>query len=225
MPFLGAEAPCQLIAHARLSIQSRVNILQEWFSRLGYDQRMWIRATALCTLLIGWFPALDAGPLAQAPPGQLKKLVSFADGNADLYAWTDTANIYVLRDGDRALLFDLGDGSVLGKLAGIGVRTVEWVLFTHHHREQVQGSPLLAKWHPRIGAPEAERAFFETPSAWRKMKPSLSDSFAVHRPGIRKNGRLYVARSHHTMYRDQRKQPRRHDVSATAHERLDRDLW
>src|ERR1700677_3887244 len=87
---------------------------------------------------------------ASDTPGQLKKLASFGDGNSDLYVWTDTANSYVLRDGDRALLFDLGDGSVLDALAGIGVNRVEWVLFTNHHREHVQGSPLLAKWNPQI---------------------------------------------------------------------------
>ena len=48
----------------------------------------------------------------------------------------DTCNVYVLNDGDAALLIDLGDGSVLEHLKEIGVRRVEWVLFTHHHREQ-----------------------------------------------------------------------------------------
>ena len=48
----------------------------------------------------------------------------------DLFAWTDTCNVYVLRDGDAALLIDLGDGSVLDHLSEIGVKRVEWVLFT-----------------------------------------------------------------------------------------------
>jgi glyoxylase-like metal-dependent hydrolase (beta-lactamase superfamily II) len=115
-----------------------------------------------------------------APAAQLEKLLSFTGRDAALYSWTDTANTYVLRDGDRALLFDLGDGSVLDQLAGVGVKSVDWVLFTHSHREQVQGAPRLAKWGPKIGAPEAERGFFETPAEWRKMKPSLADRFAVH---------------------------------------------
>src|ERR1700749_2437719 len=97
---------------------------------------------------------------AQAPdtPGQLKQLATFGEGNSDLFVWTDTANSYVLRDGDRALLFDLGDGSVLDALATIGVTKVDWVLFTNHHREHVQGSPLLAKWHPQIAVSKSERA-------------------------------------------------------------------
>ena len=36
-----------------------------------------------------------------------------AKNHPDLFAWTDSCNIYVLRDGDAALLINLGDGSVL----------------------------------------------------------------------------------------------------------------
>ena len=58
----------------------------------------------------------------------------------DLYRWIDTCHVYILRAGDAALLIDLGDGSVLDHLGDIGVKRVEWVLFTHHHREQCQGA-------------------------------------------------------------------------------------
>src|SRR5688572_28877679 len=61
----------------------------------------------------------------------------------DLFVWTDTCNVYVLRHGDAALLIDLGDGSVLDHLHEIGVGRVEWVLFTSHHRELCQGHPRL----------------------------------------------------------------------------------
>jgi len=106
---------------------------------------------------------------------------SFADeGHPDLFVWTDTCNVYVLRDGDAALLIDLGDGSVLDHLAEIGVKRVEWVLFTHHHREQCQGYPRLKKWNAKIGAPEPERALFERPADFRKMKVRLNDAFTVY---------------------------------------------
>ena len=76
----------------------------------------------------------------------------------DLFVWTDTCNTFVLRDGDAALLIDLGDGGVLDQLEAIGVRRVEWVLFTHHHREQCQGVARLAGMGARLAGPEAERA-------------------------------------------------------------------
>lgn len=98
----------------------------------------------------------------------------------DLFVWTDTCNVYVLRDGDAAMLIDLGDGSVLDHLAEIGVRRVEWVLFTHHHREQCQGAAKLEPWKPQIGVPEIERVLFEKPATFRKAKPALGDAYTVH---------------------------------------------
>jgi glyoxylase-like metal-dependent hydrolase (beta-lactamase superfamily II) len=98
----------------------------------------------------------------------------------NLFQWTDTCNIYVLRDGDKALLIDLGDGSVLEHLAQIGVRQVEWILFTHHHREQCQGAGKLRGTETQIAVPAAEKALFENPASFRKMAPTLNDAFSVY---------------------------------------------
>jgi len=98
----------------------------------------------------------------------------------DLFFWTDTCNVYVLRDGDAALLIDLGDGSVLDHLDEIGVKRVEWVLFTHHHREQCQGATRLPGTGAKVAAPQAERDFFERPMNFRKMRVSLGDAFTIH---------------------------------------------
>ncbi len=98
----------------------------------------------------------------------------------DLFLWTDTCNVYILKDGTAALLVDLGDGSVLDHLADIGVERVEWVLFTHHHREQCQGAARLPALGAKVAAPEGERAFFERPASFRKMKPTLGDAFSVY---------------------------------------------
>ncbi|HYG33401.1 MAG TPA: MBL fold metallo-hydrolase, partial [Clostridia bacterium] len=98
----------------------------------------------------------------------------------DLFLWTDTCNVYVVRDGETALLIDLGDGSVLDHLGELGIKRVEWVLFTHHHREQCQGFSRLKGWNVKVGAPEAERALFEQPSSFRKMNVRLGDAFTIH---------------------------------------------
>jgi len=101
----------------------------------------------------------------------------------DLFAWSDTCNVYVVRDGEAALLINLGDGSVLKHLSEIGVKRVEWVLFTDHHREQCQGASKLGPWRDRgtrVAAPEAERALFERPLDFRKMNVSLGDAFTIH---------------------------------------------
>ncbi len=66
-------------------------------------------------------------------------------------------NVGILHDGERALLFEMGDGSVLAALKGLGIKTVDSVVLSHHHRDQVCGFALLDK-SVRIGAPEAEAA-------------------------------------------------------------------
>ena len=98
----------------------------------------------------------------------------------NLFTWTDTCNVHIVRDGDTALLIDLGDGSVLDHLEEIGVKRVEWILFTHHHREQCQGAPKLKGRNVKLAAPEAERALFENPASYRKMIVRLGDPFTVH---------------------------------------------
>jgi glyoxylase-like metal-dependent hydrolase (beta-lactamase superfamily II) len=100
--------------------------------------------------------------------------------DTNLFVWSDTCNVFVIRDQDAALLIDLGDGSVLDHLSEIGVRRVEWVLFTHHHREQCQGAARLRGTGAKVAAPEAERALFERPADFRKMDVSLGDAFTIH---------------------------------------------
>lgn len=98
----------------------------------------------------------------------------------DLFQWTDTCNVYVLRDGDAGLLIDLGDGSVLENLHQIGVKQVEWLLLTHHHREQCQGGAKLAGAGIKVAASATEKPLLENPSAYRKMRPTLGDAYTVH---------------------------------------------
>ena len=98
----------------------------------------------------------------------------------NVYQWTDTCNVYVIKDGPAALLIDLGDGSILDHLDELGVTTVEWILFTHHHREQCQGGHRLAGGDIKVAVPELERALFETPLEFRKWRPTLNDAFSVY---------------------------------------------
>ena len=101
-----------------------------------------------------------------------------ARAQPDLFVWTDTCKVYVVRDGEAALLVNLGDGSVLEDLSELGVKKVEWVLFTDHHREQNQGASKLEPWREcgtKVAAPAAERAL-----NFRKMNVSLGDAFTIH---------------------------------------------
>ncbi|MBD3676300.1 MAG: MBL fold metallo-hydrolase [Planctomycetaceae bacterium] len=98
----------------------------------------------------------------------------------NLYVWSDTCNAYVLKQGEQALLIDLGDGSVLDALPKLGITTVDWILFTHHHREQCQGIDLVDRTTTKVAAPLAEAALFETPHQFRKWYPKLGDQYTVY---------------------------------------------
>ena len=78
-----------------------------------------------------------------------------------LYQLTDTCNVYLIADGDRGLLIDAGSGAILDHLSETGVRRIEWVLHTHHHRDQCAGTPRIREHGAKVAAPEYERHLFE----------------------------------------------------------------
>lgn len=143
----------------------------------GRAGRWWNRLAVGALGLLGLL-GLCHGSWAGPAPNSLRP-VDVAQW-PDLFRWTDTCNVYVLRQGDAALLIDLGNGSVLERLGDIGVRRVEWVLFTHHHREQCQGAPRLRGTGTRLAAPEAERELFEQPLNFRRWEVRLGDQFTVY---------------------------------------------
>jgi glyoxylase-like metal-dependent hydrolase (beta-lactamase superfamily II) len=129
-------------------------------------------------------PSPCAGSQPAAPPARAEPTARLqpveAERYPDLFLWRDACNVYVLRDGESAVLIDLGDGDVLDHLEEIGVKRVDWVLLTHHHREQCRGYPRLAGHETKIAAPAAERGLLEQPNSFRKMKPTLGDRYTVY---------------------------------------------
>lgn len=122
-------------------------------------------------LLVAVFSLCMVNPLARA---------AFQEVGADVFVWSDTCNAYLLRDGDSALMIDIGDGSVLDHLGEIGVKRVEQLLLTGHHRELLQGVSRLDRNVTSIAAPKEERELLETPTKFRKWNPRLGDPFTVH---------------------------------------------
>jgi glyoxylase-like metal-dependent hydrolase (beta-lactamase superfamily II) len=123
---------------------------------------------------------ITAAPVSQAAEFSQPDAAAYPD----LFLWSDTCNVWVLRDGDAALLIDLGDGSVLDALPQLGVKRIEWVLLTHHHREQCQGAPKLREHalgkETKFAAPLAEKELFERPTDFRKMQARLGDKYTIH---------------------------------------------
>lgn len=92
-----------------------------------------------------------------------------------LYWFRDTCNVYLLREGPAALLIDAGSGDVLDHLDEIGVEQVEWVLHTHHHRDQCQGDPRLIEHGASIAVPAREAALFGSVDAFWRLRSTFDD--------------------------------------------------
>lgn len=78
-----------------------------------------------------------------------------------LFRFDDTCSVYVLVHGDRALVVDCASGAVLNELDRLGVRNIDWALFTHHHRDQCFGATKLVKRGAKLAVPEHERFLFD----------------------------------------------------------------
>lgn len=127
------------------------------------------------------FSALLMAVSAWLPPAQAPDTLARAHHDwPGILVHRDTCNVYVIRDGDAAILVNLGDGSILAALEKAGIRRIDWILFTDHHREQCQGIGLADRTRTRIAAPEAERELFEKPADFRKWRPALGDRHTVH---------------------------------------------
>src|SRR5579884_1552176 len=81
----------------------------------------------------------------------------------DLYVHHAAINVGIIRQGDRAVLIDCGDGDVIPSLRALGIRHVERVLFTHHHRDQASGLKEILAYSAsptRVAVPARERDCF-----------------------------------------------------------------
>jgi glyoxylase-like metal-dependent hydrolase (beta-lactamase superfamily II) len=78
-----------------------------------------------------------------------------------LYQLVDTCNVYLISDGDYGLLIDTGSGAIVDHLQQAGVQKVEWILHTHHHRDQCTGTPRLREHGAQVAVPEYERHLFD----------------------------------------------------------------
>ncbi len=87
----------------------------------------------------------------------------------NLYVFRDTCNVYVLKDNSRAILIDLGSGEIFKYLDNLNIERIDWILFTHHHREVCQGFQKIINLptcnNVKIAAPIYELELFTQPSS------------------------------------------------------------
>ncbi|MBM3774858.1 MAG: MBL fold metallo-hydrolase, partial [Acidobacteria bacterium] len=124
-------------------------------------------------------PALGAParPAAQKPEKKAYRRSTFAPSGAprqlsdSLYLFEDTCNVYVIRDGSSAVLIDFGSGKVLDHLRELGISKVDWILHTHHHRDQCQGDYKAVERGIPIAVPAHERHLFaDAENFWRNRR-------------------------------------------------------
>ena len=133
----------------------------------------------------GWLRLRPMRPLLLIPLLLTTAHAAFEELAPGLFVSHGTCNTYLLRAGDAALLIDPGDATVLADLEQIGVKKIEQVLLTAHHRELLQGIEKLDRRVTQVAAPKDEQAFLETPSDFRKWRPKNGDKFSV-------NGSSYI---------------------------------
>ncbi|MBC7329594.1 MBL fold metallo-hydrolase [bacterium] len=86
---------------------------------------------------------------------------NFISFNENLSVFLGAINVGVIRNGWEALLIDFGTGEVLKILGKYGIKKIDGVLFTHHHRDQALGVKEALERGTWIAVPEKERSLFE----------------------------------------------------------------
>ena len=85
----------------------------------------------------------------------------------------DVVNVGVVERGGKRLLIDCGEGKIGGP--------VDWIIFTHHHRDQWSGARRLGG---KIAVPEAERRFFSQAEEFWERADSILDHRYDFRPHL-----------------------------------------
>jgi len=97
---------------------------------------------------------LAVGCRREAPVGEVERV------SDSVFLVRDACNVYVIKRGDRALLVDSGDARVLGLMDRLGIGRIDWVLHTHSHRDQCQGTPRLVEQGVKVAVPRKAARFF-----------------------------------------------------------------
>jgi len=100
-----------------------------------------------------------------APAGHPEKITD------NLYAFEDTCKVYIIREGSHCALIDFGSGKVLDHLPMLGISKVDYVLHTHHHRDQCQGDYKAVERGIPIAVPAHEKHLFaDAENFWRNRR-------------------------------------------------------
>ena len=138
----------------------------------------WIISAAIAAVTLGQAFGDDSQPAA-ASSEESTGVTRLSD---HLLVYHGPINVGIVRDGERALLIDCGDGSVAKALSELGIRTVEQLVFTHHHRDQACGASRWAEQGAKVAVPAAEREWFDNPASYWNDDKNLWKVYRTFRP-------------------------------------------
>lgn len=135
----------------------------------------------------GKFLAISMGLISlglwQAPAGTAPSQFESVTQHVRIYH--DVINVGMLRSHGKTLLIDSGEGSILQAAKKAGISPIDWVLCTHHHRDQCSGAALMKKIGAKIAVPAAEAQFFRNATEfWLHADNILDYRFLDFRPDL-----------------------------------------
>ncbi len=89
----------------------------------------------------------------------------------DIYLFKDVINVYVIKNGKKAILIDFGSGAILNYLPELGIDTIDYIFHTHYHRDQCFGDIKALERNIKIAAPRHERKLFVSAEEFWKTQP------------------------------------------------------
>jgi len=119
------------------------------------------------------FSLFEVGPLrARGSQGEFQALTPHAG------IYHDVVNVGVIQSNGKTLLIGSGDGAILRVSEKLGIKPIEWVLYTDHHRDQCASAAWLNRAGVRIAVPAAETEFFKNATKiWDSADTILYDRY------------------------------------------------
>ncbi|MCH5378184.1 MAG: MBL fold metallo-hydrolase, partial [Planctomycetes bacterium] len=143
------------------------------------SRRRFLKTAAVSTAALALGRTPDMSSLGTEPAMTTGTITQLSE---HLSVYHGSIQVGILRDGEKSLLIDCGDGDVAGVLAGLGIKKVEQILFTHHHRDQACGAYALAESGSRICVPEAEKDLFANPADYWNNDVNIWRVYRSFRP-------------------------------------------
>ncbi|MDP2996306.1 MAG: MBL fold metallo-hydrolase [Bryobacterales bacterium] len=115
--------------------------------------------------------AAVAGAAPTAPSTGFAPAVKPRQITGNLWMFEDTCNVYVIKDGVNCVLIDFGSGRILDHLPALGISKIDFILHTHHHRDQCQGDHKANARGIPIAVPAHEKHLFsDAENYWRNRR-------------------------------------------------------